>query len=125
MHLPDDLVAIDHHPGFKQRRQRQLGGLTEQLARLPVRQFIDPHDLHGEIVGAAVPMGLLDDHTGGRVQIAGAVPDRVHHKARPDMGVDAIGRQHEHIPLLDLEHAVVDLDLRIDSECAAQIALLR
>jgi hypothetical protein len=124
VHLPDDLVAINQHPGFKQRRQRQLGGLTEQLARLPVRQFIDPHDLHGEIVGAAALISLLDDHLGSRIQVGGAIRDGVHHKARSDMGVNAISRQHEHISLLDLQHTIVDLDLRIDAERAAQIALL-
>ncbi len=41
------------------------------------------------------------------------------------MGVDAVGRQHKQIPLLDLQHAVVDLDLRIDAKRTAQIALLR
>ena len=41
------------------------------------------------------------------------------------MLVDAVGHQHEDVALLHLEHLVVDLDLRIHAERAAEIALLR
>ena len=46
-------------------------------------------------------------------------------EAGADMLVDAVGRQHEHIAGFDLEHPVVDLDLRIHAQRAAEIALLR
>ena len=41
------------------------------------------------------------------------------------MLVDAVGRQHQHVAFGDLQRAIIDLDLRIDAERAAQIALGR
>ena len=41
------------------------------------------------------------------------------------MLVDAVGREHEDVARLEPQHLVVDLDLRIYAERAAEIALLR
>ena len=60
-----------------------------------------------------------------RVEILRALLDRTGEEAGPDVLVDAVGRQQKDIALLDLEHAVVDLDLRIDAQGAAQVVLLR
>ena len=46
-------------------------------------------------------------------------------KRGADMLIDAVGRQHEDVAALDLEHPVVDFDLRIHAQRAAEIALLR
>ena len=46
-------------------------------------------------------------------------------RAVADMLVDAVGHQHESVALLDPERQVIDLDLRIYAERAAEIALLR
>ena len=73
MQLPHDAVAVEHHPRFQQRRQRQLARLAEHLARLAVRQLVDADDLDGEIVLAAGFIGLVDDRLRGRVEIGGAV----------------------------------------------------
>jgi hypothetical protein len=43
---------------------------SQQLARFAVRQLVDPHDLGGQVVVAAVAVGGLDDDAGGLVQVA-------------------------------------------------------
>ena len=69
VHLSDDTVSIEHHPCVEQRRRRQLELLAEQFVRRAVRQFIDADDLDGQVVGAAQPVGLLDDGLGRGVKI--------------------------------------------------------
>ena len=125
MQLAHDAVAVEHHSRFQQRRQRQLARLPEHLARRAFGQLIDADDLDGEIVLAAGVKCLVDDRLRGRVEIGGAVVDRLGDPAGVEMLIDAVGREHEDVALLDPEHLVVDLDLRIHAERAAEIALLR
>ncbi len=122
--FPDDSVAVEHHPRVQQRRQRQFGRWPENLAGLAIRQFVDADDLDGEVVRAALPVGLLDDRLCGLVQIVGVVIDRLGDKTVADMFVSAVGREQEDVAFFDLDRLVVDFDLGIDPQCAAQIALL-
>ena len=92
----------------------------------PSGNLVDADDLDREIVLAALPIGLLDDERSPRASrlpawsLIAAATKRV-----ADMLIDAVGRQQEDVAFFDLERLVVDFDLRIDAERAAQIALFR
>ena len=96
---------------------------TREVGSLAVRHLIEPDDLDSEIVTAALPQRLLDDDPGGLVQIGSVIVDRLGRRAGTDMLVDAVGGEHENIPL-DGGRLVVDLDRCIDAERAAEIGLL-
>ena len=121
----DDPVAVEHRPRLQQWRQRQFARLPEHFAGRAVGQFVDADDLDGQVVPAAESEGQLDDGLGGLVQIVGAILDRPCHRAVADMLVDTVGHQQESVAPLDLERQIIDLDLRIGAERAAEIALLR
>ena len=123
--FPDDLIPVQHHSRFQQRRARQFRRLPDDFAALAVRQFVDSDDLDGQIVRAALPLRLFDNGSCGAVQIVRAAIDCFGDKAAADMLVDAVGRQQKEIAFFDRDRPVVDLDLRIDAQGAAQIALLR
>src|SRR6267378_1780134 len=99
--------------------------LPEHLAGSTFGQLIDANDLDGEVVLAAELKGQIDDGPGRSAQIVGIVLDRAGDMAVADMFVDAVGHQHESVALLDLEHQIVDFDLRIYAERTAEIGLLR
>ena len=61
----------------------------------------------------------------GFVQIVRVVVDRVGDKASLDMLVNTVGRQQKDIAFFDLERPVIDFNLRINSQRAAEVALLR
>ena len=90
-----------------------------------VRQVVDADDLHGQIVRTALPVGLFDDGLGGAVQIGAAAVDSVGDEVRVDVFVDAVRRQHEDVASFERHGTVVDFDLLIHAQRAAEIALLR
>ena len=91
----------------------------------PSGNCVDPDDLDRQIVRAALLERLLDDGFRGPVEVLRIVVDRVGDEAGADVLVDAVGRQQKDIALLDRQRPIVDLDLRIDAERAAEIALFR
>jgi hypothetical protein len=123
--LADDPVAIENRPRLQQRRQRQFMRLREHFAGGAVGHLIDTDDLDGEIVLAAEIERHLDDVLRGQVEISRAVLDRSCNDAVADMLINAVGDQHEGVALLDPERQMVDFDLRVHAERAAEIALLR
>jgi hypothetical protein len=70
------------------------------------------------------PVGFRDDGARRFVQAALRAADRGGHEPAIDVLVDAVGGQHEDVASLDLERAVVDLDLRVEADRPAEIALL-
>ena len=60
----------------------------------------------------------------GGIEIARMVLDRVDHEARARELVHAIGGEHEDVALLQPQRLVVDVEVRVDAERAAQVALL-
>src|SRR5207237_7299547 len=106
VNLAKNFIAIEAHPRFQKRRKRQFRRLPENLTGFTARQFIYPHDLDGEVVRAALVVGFLHYRYRRAIQILRLVVDRVGDEAGTDMRVDAVGRQHKNIPLLELEHLV-------------------
>src|SRR5205085_10702710 len=78
-----------------------------------------------EVVVAAGFIGLKYDRLRDLIEIGSTVVDELRDAASAEMLVDAIGRQHEAVAHFEPLHLIVDLDLRIYPERAAEIALLR
>ncbi len=123
--FPDDAVAVEQHPRLQQRRQRQLQGLSEHVARFAVRQDIDAHDLNCDVVVAAPREGLIGDGLGRGVEIAGVAADGSGDEPVIDMFIGAVGHQQENVAGFGRHGLVVDFDLRIDAERAPQVGLFR
>ena len=69
--------------------------------------------------------GLRNDGPRRPVEIGGIGADGAGDEGVVDMPVNAVGREHEPVAHLQRHRPVVDLDMRIDPERAAQIGLLR
>ena len=125
MDLPDDFIAIESHSRLQQRRQRQCRHLSQNVGRGRVGQCLDPDDLHGEIVRAALSVRLFDDRPRGTIQIFRMAADRIDHGAWIHMLVDAVGSQNKGVSQFDRQHLIVDFDLRPHSQGAAEVDFLR
>ncbi len=123
--FPDDPVAVEQAAWLEQRRRRQVGRASRHLGGPAIGHVIEPHDLDGEIVPAALLQRLLDDEPGRPVEVAGVIADKLRCEAGADMLVNAVGRQQKNVTGLDCERLVVDFDRCVDAERSAQIALLR
>ncbi len=51
--LANNLIAVEYHARFKERRQWQLGALHERFVCFFLRKLVDTHDLERKIVEAA------------------------------------------------------------------------
>src|SRR6185503_14048875 len=76
------------------------------------------------VVAAAAAISLRGDGARSFVQAALRLADRGGHEPAIDVLVDAVGGQNEDVATLDLQRAVVDLDLRVEADRTAEIALL-
>ena len=113
MQLANNSVAIEQHPRFQQRRQRQFGSLPVDFVDLALRQFIDPYDLDGEIVRAVAVERFGDDQPGGLVEVFAVAVDGIGDESRTGMFINAVGCQNEYVALFDVNGLVVDFDLRV------------
>ena len=100
---------------FQQRRAWQLRRMPDDFAAFAVRQIVDPDDLDGQIVRAALSVRLVDDGSGGAVQVTCTAIDRFGDKAATDVLVDTVGRQQKDVAFFDRERPVIDLDLRVNA----------
>lgn len=74
---------------------------------------------------AAALKRFVNDQPGRAVEIGCMVSDRGCHRATADMFIDAVGREQKDVGFFDRDRPIVDFDLRIDSQRAAEIGLLR
>lgn len=123
--FPDDLVAVEDRPRLEKRRKRQLGQLPVDRAGTRIRQRINPDHLAGQIVLAASLQRFFDDEPGSPVEIVPAALDRRQYELRSDMFVDAIRGKQEDVSFFQVDRTVIDLEMSVDAERAAQVALLR
>lgn len=89
-------------------------------------QFVNPHNLHGKVVGTALRVGGLHQLLCDRLQIARSFLTSMEHAdygLGVEVFVDPIGGQEKDIARLQRLGLVVDLDLRIDAQRTAQVAL--
>src|SRR4051812_45174126 len=119
MDFPDDQVVVEYHPRFQQWRKRQFSPLAEQLTGLTGRQRINTHDLHSQVIMAAIAIGVVDNELRSLIEIVAMIGDRLGDRPAAGVLIDAVGRQYEDVADLECDRLVVYLDLRIDPECAA------
>jgi hypothetical protein len=82
-------------------------------------------NLDGDVVVAAAPVSFVHDRLRGAVELGCMLVERARDEARIDEFVGAVGCQDKGVTGLDLDRLVVDLELRVDAERAAEIGLLR
>jgi hypothetical protein len=122
--LPHDAVAVDFGARLQEGRRSQPRQLLLHLGDAVLRDVVHRHDLHGKVVAAAPAISFRDNGARRLVQAARRIADRGGHEAAIHVLVYAVGGEDEDVASLDLERAVVDLDLRIEADRAAEIALL-
>ncbi|MNZ48412.1 hypothetical protein D3C78_661580 [compost metagenome] len=125
VHFPDDPVAIEAHPRIQQRRQRQFAQLLLQFVGVLAGQAVDPDDLHGEVVRAALGVGFLGDELRRGIEVVGMGIDRGDDERVAGMFVDAIGGEEKRVAAFQRKRPVIDFQMWIDAQGAAQVALLR
>ncbi len=123
--FPDDLVSVQDHPGFQQRRAWQLQCMLDEFAAFAVGQIVNPDNLYGQVVRAALLVRLFNDGFGGAVQVTCAAIDRFGDIAAADMFIDTIGGQQEGVAFFNRKRPIINLDLRINAQSSPQVALCR
>ena len=68
---------------------------------------------------------MRHDRLGGGVQIAGMRLDGAKHRERLDVVADAVRREHEEIAPLDPQGEIIDFDMRVHAQRAAEIGFMR
>ena len=121
----NDLVTVEIGARFEQWSEGQFGDLPVNLVGLRTGQLVDPHDLQGQVVAAALLVGFFDDAFGRAVEIAGAGINGGDDEVGVDMFIDAIGGEQENIALFYLNGLVIDIELAVDAQSAGEMALRR
>ena len=122
MQLTNDAVAVELHARLQQRRQGQFAELALHVVGRLLGQAVDAHQLHGEVVIAAVDQRLLDQPPRCSVQVVGMGRNDIGHRARIEVLVHAVGGEQEQVARCQREVAVVDFQMRVDAQGAAEIA---
>ncbi len=125
MQLANDAVAIELQARLQQWRQRQFAELPLHVVDGLLRQAVDAHQLCGEVVVAAVSQCLPDNPSRGQVEVVAMLGNELRHIPRADVLVDAIGDEQEQIADRQRQGAVVDLQVPVDAQRAAQVAGFR
>ena len=99
--------------------------MLDEFAAFAFGQIVDPDNLYGQVVRAALLVRLFDDGFGGAVQVIRATIDRLGDKAATDVFVDTVGRQQKDVSFFNRERPVINFDLRINAQSPAQVALCR
>ena len=123
MQRAQDLVAFKFLSGLQQWRGGQGFGAGHNIACIPRGQCLDAHNLHGQVIGAAVVIGRFDDQVRGLVRIIGVVTDQAADGFGADVFIHTIRGQHEHIPHIQRQGAVIHIHRLRHTDGTRQIAL--
>jgi len=123
--LANDAIAVELHARLQQWRQRQFAELPLHVVDGLLRQAVDAYQLCGEVVVAAVGQRLLDDLSRRHVEVVAMFGHELRHVPRGDVLVDAIGDEQEQIADRQRQSAVVDLQVPVDAQRAAEVAGVR
>ena len=121
MHLANDFVTVEQRSCVEYRRKRQLGELLIDFIRSTRGQFVDAHNLYGEVVAALAPVGLGDDQFSRCIQIAGLFAHRVDDEFRRRISINPIGHQDKNIALFHRQRLVINFKLRLHTQRARKI----
>jgi hypothetical protein len=97
---------------------------VRDFSRLRRRQGVDADDLDGEVVAAALAQGLVGDGAGGAVEVVSAARYRLGDKGGLHKLVHAVGGQHKDVPHLQRHGEVVQLQLWLHAQGAAEVTLV-
>ncbi len=122
--LSQDAVAIEHRSRPWQRRHRQRGDILADIGPVVGREGLDPHDLHGQVVGAAVVQRYGGDRPCRGVEIRRR-SDRPRDEAGLEMLVHAIRGQDKDVAPCESKPPVIDIDPGLGTDGPSQITFTR
>ena len=124
MQLAHDGESVEYHAWRELRRERELGELPVDFPGALLGKAIDANNESREVVRAAAFESFARDQSRGGIQIRAMIVDGVDHEARVRELVHAIGGEHEDVTLLQPQRLVVDVEVRVNAERAAEVTLL-
>ena len=88
-----------------------------------IRKFVYRDDLHRQVVFTPSPKSFFHDSVRRAIEILAFVQNCIGHERRVDVLVHPIGCKQERVTFFGIHCSIIDLDLRIGADRAAEITL--
>ena len=118
-----DAVAVEHGPRREHRGQRQRGPALLGFRQLGLGQRLNLQHLGGEVVVAAVGKGRAHQGAGSGLRVVRVLADEGLHRIGRQVFVHAVAGQHEAVAALQWQVAVIQFQMRLEAQRAAQVVL--